>query len=236
MADVFVIDRAALFGGQWPHGFVPIAPAEAPDFLRAARAGRFEPRPTAESTPAWKQWIPYCVIRCFDPARPDRSPTGRPTGVFHVQRTSGQTEARLHGSRSIGLGGHIDPEDVEGSAADRPESFFLNALWRELEEELWLPDSARACEPRLVGLLNDDTTPVGAVHAGLVYVLDLPLPLAAAIESVQVREISKMRGGFGPLVELARLWQTPSQFETWSAFLLRDGVAGPMGDSAERTA
>ena len=90
-------------------------------------------------------------------------------------------------------------------------------------------------QPRLVGLLNDDTTSVGAVHAGLVYVLDLPVDLATARAAVQVREISKMRGGFGPLVELARLWQTPSQFESWSAFLLRAGVAGPMGDSAERT-
>ena len=126
-------------------------------------------------------------------------------------------------------------EDVAGSDSGRPESFFLNALWRELEEELWLPEAARACEPRFVGLLNDDTTPVGAVHAGLVYVLDLPLALAAATESVQVREISKMRGGFGPLVELARLWQTPSQFESWSGFLVQGGVAGPMGDSAERT-
>ena len=103
---------------------------------------------------------------------------------------------------------------------------------RELDEELELPRAAAELDPRFVGLLNDDATPVGAVHAGLVYVLDLPLPLAAAEEAVRVREISKMRGGFGSLVELANLWQTPGQFESWSQILIQAGIAGPMGSTA----
>lgn len=229
MTEVFVVDRAALFGGEWPQGFAPIDPGDAGGFLaRASGLGRFEPRAEAERTPAWKQWIPYCVLRCVDGG-------GRPTGVFRVRRTTGQTESRLHGLWSIGLGGHVEPVDRDPGPAEAigHESFFCNALRRELDEELELPRAVAELQPRFVGLLNDDATPVGAVHAGLVYVLDLELGLTAAIRAVGVREISKMRGGFGSLVELAKLWQTPSQFESWSQFLIRAGVAGPMGSTVD---
>jgi hypothetical protein len=59
VSEVFVVDRAAFFGGDWPQGFTPLAGAAATDLLaRAADAGRYVDRPTAERRPAWKQWIP----------------------------------------------------------------------------------------------------------------------------------------------------------------------------------
>ncbi|MCA8951311.1 MAG: hypothetical protein KDE27_17520 [Planctomycetes bacterium] len=225
MSAVFVVDRAGFFGGDWPQGFVAMPPTGGAEFLAAARrAGRYEPRELAERTPAWKQWIPYCVLRCGV-----TEPAGRPAAVFRVQRTSGQSETRLHGLWSIGLGGHVEPFDEPGpSASVDPESFFERALRRELDEELTLPPAAATVRPRFVGVLNDDATPVGAVHAGLVYLLDLPGPFAEIAKSAAVRETSKMRGGFGSLVELANLWQTPSRFESWSQFLIQAGLAGPM--------
>ena len=230
MAEVFVVDRAAFFGGAWPQGFVPLAGAAGADFLARARSlGRFVARDTAEQTPAWKQWIPYCAIRC---AGRTAGPDPAPEGIFRVQRTNGQSEARLHGLWSIGLGGHVEPEDAVPSPGE-PETaarFFARSLWRELREELHFGRSPPG-QPRFLGLLNDDSTPVGQVHAGLVYVLDLAVDLARAAESLRVREISKMRGGFGSLVEFRNLWQDPSRFESWSQFLVRAGVAGPMGAS-----
>jgi predicted NUDIX family phosphoesterase len=80
--------------------------------------------------------------------------------------------------------------------------------------------------PTLVVLINEDSTEVGAVHAGLCYRLHLPLPLAAARQQVRIGETDKMRGGFTPLVELANLWQNPPQFETWSQLLIRAGIVG----------
>lgn len=219
MSEVLVVDRDAFFGGQWPQGFRPFATEEAEEFLRqATRHARFEPRPLAEATPAWKQWIPYCVLRCGTDA-------GRDGGVFLVQRTRGQGETRLHGAWSIGLGGHVEPEDAAGHGAWREQGakFFTQALWRELREELdWrLGDQP---EPRLIGLINDDSTEVGRVHAGLAYVLDLPAPLAEARNLVGIREISKMRGGFTHLAELRQLWQNPAALETWSRLLLEHGI------------
>jgi len=228
MAEVFVVDRAAFFGGQWPQGFVPLDDAEGERFLgRARSSGRFVARETAERTAAWKQWIPYCAIRCALP-----SGEAAAEGIFRVQRTNGQSEARLHGLWSIGLGGHVEPEDAVPSPDETETAarFFMRSLWRELREELHF-DLPTPAQPRFLGLLNDDSTPVGQVHAGLVYVLDLPVHLAQATESLRVREISKMRGGFGSLVEFRNLWQDPSRFESWSQFLVHAGVVGPMGAS-----
>jgi predicted NUDIX family phosphoesterase len=220
MSEVLVVDRTAFFGGDWPQGFQPIARDATDAFLRrAAQQARFEPRPVAETTPAWKQWIPYCVLRC-DAAAPGGEP-----GVFLVQRTRGQGEARLHGAWSIGLGGHVEPEDAVGdhSWRERGADFFARSLLRELREELdWRLEELP--KPQLVGLINDDSTEVGSVHAGLAYVLHLPLPLAQAKERVGIRETSKMRGGFTHLAELRKLWQNPGALESWSRLLMEHGI------------
>lgn len=227
MEQVLVVDRAAFFGGAWPQGFLPLTGPDAALLLeRAFAAGRFEPRAVAEQQPAWKQWIPYCVLRC---ARPGAAPDA----VYLVQRTKGG-ETRLDGAFSIGLGGHVEPVDRDavaaaGASGGAGAAFFATALARELAEELVLRQPLPA--PRFVGLLNDDATAVGQVHAGLVYVCDLEVAPGAPQPAIAVREISKLRGGFGSLVELRRLWQDPARFESWSQFLIQAGVAGPMGDS-----
>lgn len=228
MTQVLVVDRSAFFGGDWPQGFRAMHGDEASTFLdRAWAAGRFEERVAAERNPAWKQWIPYCVLRCH--RQGGARPNPLEEGIFQVRRSSGQTESRLHGSWSIGLGGHVEPEDRDPHRATGPERFGA-ALARELHEELDL----RGCPApaaRFLGLLNDDGTEVGEVHAGLVYAWDLNLPLTEARAAVKIREISKMSGGFGSLVELRRLWQDHRSFESWSRILILAGIAGPMGDS-----
>lgn len=228
MAQVFVVERADFFGGVWPQGFVPMQGPQGEEFLeRAYAAGRFVERELAERTPAWKQWIPYCMLRCVNR-------DGTIEGLFSVQRTKGQSEARLHGLLSLGLGGHIEPQDQDQpprSPAGRARRFFADSLARELTEELHITeDTARTAT--FLGLLNDDSTAVGSVHAGLVYAIDLPLSLDEARNSVHVREISKMSGGFGSLVEFRILWQDRARFETWSQLLVDAGAALLIGPSS----
>lgn len=223
MSEVFVVDRAAFFGGVWPQGFVPLAGAAAADFLAAAHGrGRFVARPTAERTPAWKQWIPYCALVCRDPAGAGGD------GVFLVRRTNGQSEARLHGAWSIGLGGHVEPDDAR--PGDDGATFFARSLGRELAEELAF--AAGELPPAtFLGLLNDDSTEVGSVHAGLVYRVDVPLDVTRAAERIRVGETGKMAGGFTHLVDFFKLWQNDAPFETWSQLLLRAGIVGTNGIS-----
>jgi predicted NUDIX family phosphoesterase len=154
--------------------------------LRAAvrRRGRYLDRPRAEDDPTLKQLIPYVVVR-----------DGR--SVFLMHRTDAGGDARLHGKASIGVGGHLNP-------VDDGEDALMAGLRREWAEELaadWEP------EFELIGLLNDETNPVGAVHLGVVFIVD------AAGRSVDVHEDDKLVGAFAGADEVAAVWD---RLETWS--------------------
>ena len=146
-----------------------------------AREGRLLPRPEMEVDPSHKQIIPYLVLR--DGPR-----------YFLMQRTRAGADARLHDRYSIGVGGHLNPGDdgLDGG------------LRREWAEEL-VADFLPSFE--LVALLNDDTTDVGAVHLGAVYVAD------AAGRAVAIRETEKLTGSFVDPDDVAAV---ADRLETWS--------------------
>ena len=82
------------------------------------------------------------------------------------------TETRLHGSRSIGIGGHIDVVDMydpDYEVLNNIKETIIQATIRELEEEInllcdgdWL-----VSKTNLGKLIVDTTNPVGEVHVGL---------------------------------------------------------------------
>jgi predicted NUDIX family phosphoesterase len=146
-----------------------------------AREGRFVDRASAEEDPTRKQVIPYLVLR--DGAR-----------WFLMRRTRAGGDARLHDRWSIGVGGHLNPGDGD----------VLGGLRREWAEEL-VADFEPPFEP--VGLLNDDTTPVGSVHLGVVFVAE------AAGRPVEIRETDKLAGSFATTEEVEQL---RDDMETWS--------------------
>ncbi len=213
---VLVVRRADFFGGAWPQGFVPVPDGEGESLLASLwQQGFFVDRPEAEGNPAWKQPIPYCVLLRGDE-------------VFCVERTRGQSEQRLHGLLSIGLGGHVNPEDDgAGHRESHPTGHrFGPALHRELDEELHMPWPSCA-PPRFLGILNDDSNAVGQVHMGLVFCVDVAPTCAVSQEAapaVEVRETRKMRGGFTRLAALEPVWQDPTRFESWSRLILAAGI------------
>jgi predicted NUDIX family phosphoesterase len=73
-----------------------------------------------------------------------------------------------------------------------------------------------------VGLLNDDTTPVGAVHVGIVFVAD------AAGRPVEIRETDKLTGSFATTDEVAAVRDA---METWSR-LVFDALTAPGGPAS----
>ena len=145
---------------------------------RAVQAhGRFMDRPIAEEDLAFKQLIPYVVVRDGDL-------------VYLMERTDAGGDARLHGKASVGVGGHLNPVD-EGADP------LTDGLRREWSEELiadWEPQF------RLVGLLNDDSNLVGSVHLGVVFEVE------AAGRPVVVRERDKLTGRFATKAEVRAAW------------------------------
>jgi predicted NUDIX family phosphoesterase len=170
---------------------------EAPylDALLRPGLAEFRPRSEVETDPSLKQLIPYVVFRCGGE-------------VFCYVRGGGQTESRLHRLRSLGVGGHVDEADADGRAT---RDAYEIALRRELDEEVALSSPGTL---RQVGLINDDATPVGQVHLGVVHLYELESPAVVA------REAGLAEAGFLPLAEVARL---RPEFETWSQMCL-DGL------------
>lgn len=114
---------------------------------------RFMPRPQAEEDPAFKQIIPYVLM------------TDGETYLTYVRgRKAG--EQRLVGRRSLGIGGHINPaDDLPLFDADY-RAAYRAAVEREVAEEVVVESTP---PDRMVALLNDDSTPVGRVHLGIVH-------------------------------------------------------------------
>src|SRR6478736_6193748 len=176
---VYVVPRRAVPGEA---GWYGIRTDGLGDFIAALeRDGRYEPRAEMERDPSFKQVIPYLVLR-----------DGR--RWFLMRRTDAGGDPRLHGRYSIAVGGHLNPGD----------GGLLGGLRREWAEELV---ADRVPDFRLVGLLNDDTTEVGAVHLGAVYVADV------AGRPVAIRETDKLTG---PFVDGVAVAEVADRLETWS--------------------
>jgi predicted NUDIX family phosphoesterase len=155
----------------------------------------FMDRAAAEEDPSHKQIIPYCVFRCGD-------------RILHYTRGKAGGESRLHAKISVGVGGHVNPVDMDGGRTGADA--YHAAVTREIEEELDLPGSH---EHRIIALLNDDSNPVGQVHLGIVHLIDLPS------DEVSSREDALLDLAFSPLADLnGPMFE---RLETWSAFCIR---------------
>lgn len=155
---------------------------------------QFRPRSEVETDPEYKQLIPYVVLR-------------HGKSVFHYRRGSAGTEKRLQALRSVGIGGHVSEVDAVNGT-----DVYRSGMLRELFEEVWIKS---AWADRLLGIINDDRTPVGRVHLGIVHVFELDRPNAWP------REDALADAGFGPITELVNQIE---QFETWSQFVLTELV------------
>ena len=158
----------------------------------------YRPRGEMEDDPSFKQLIPYALFRWIDASGTSH--------LFEYRRGSGQGEHRLHAKRSVGVGGHISTLDA---AAGHIEHVYREGMRRELEEEVAI--DAPFTE-KIVGLINDDQTPVGQVHLGVVHLCDVERP------HVQPREADILDARFRPVRDiLPRL----DQFESWSEIAVR---------------
>ena len=152
------------------------------DLIR--RHHQFVERDYAEYAAEYKQIIPYAVLM-------------QGGKYFLTQRLRKQTEKRLHGLYSIGLGGHINPSE------EALDDVIAGGLRRELWEEVGLQDFSM---PPCAGVIHDRAAEVSNYHLGLVYPILVRGP-------IQVREVSKMTGVWADAAELtARL----PEMETWS--------------------
>jgi predicted NUDIX family phosphoesterase len=186
---VLVVPTAILSQAGMFQGFSPRVEHYLPRLLDPTHLS-YRPRGEAEDDPTFKQIIPYVVLKWREQA-------------FHYLRGKRGSESRLRALRSVGVGGHICADDQ--NLFDPP---YREALFREIAEEVEIGSSY---EERCIGLINDDATPVGQVHVGIVHVFELAEP------NVRPREQALAGAGFAPLADLRGQRE---QFESWSQFVL----------------
>lgn len=149
--------------------------------------GFFIDRNVAEFDETNRQVIPYVLM----------NQEGR---FLLLRRTNKQQEKRLHGRLSIGVGGHITPQD-----GDTPWKAFLNGMEREIHEEV----DAKIRKMVYLGLLNDLSSPVSRVHVGIVYL--------AEVEFRSLNEPDMFEWWFKNLEEISQ-WE--EELEGWSKLTL----------------
>ena len=178
-------------------GFSPNIERYWPQLLEGEHV-EYRPRGEMEEDPSFKQLIPYVLFQWTDADGNHH--------LFEYLRGSGQGERRLHAKRSVGVGGHISSIDAEvGHAHD----VYREGMRRELDEEVAIETPYTES---VVGLINDDETPVGQVHLGMVHLCDVEKPV------VRPREADILEARFTPVADiLTRL----EQFESWSEIAVR---------------
>src|SRR5205823_75412 len=179
-----VVPRDALFAGNEWAGFRDTDLAELLTRVRASY--RFRPRREVEDDASEPQIIPYVIFRHDD-------------RYFLTHRLRRSSERRLRHLYSLGVGGHINPEDVAG-AADPIEA----GLQREWQEEVVYGGQFST---RLLGAINDQTTPVGRVHVGFIFLVDGDRP------EISIREVDKLAGALLPLDAMRSYYL---DMESWS--------------------
>ncbi|QVY61114.1 hypothetical protein [Cytobacillus gottheilii] len=158
-------------------------------FRRGATTDPTPKENNAEINTDYKQPIPYVLIkRCNE--------------IYTYERLSGGGESRLHSKLSLGVGGHMNPE--EGNF----QEVLMYNLNRELEEELNIQSSARNLQ--FIGLINDDLNEVGKVHLGILAILEL-----SNDATVAVREVEQLKGYWLTIDELKQSC-TYDRLEPWS--------------------
>ncbi|MFH0946578.1 MAG: NUDIX domain-containing protein [Planctomycetota bacterium] len=195
MEFVYVVKRSDLFDLHFPHGFVPESsqPGMVAEYVgRAEERGFFMERRYAENDSSFKQLIPYTLIV-------------RDREVLLLKRSKKGGDTRLHDKLSIGVGGHINPVDAEF------DDLLAACARREIYEEIELPEEV---DPTPMGIINDDSNPVGSVHFGIVHLARV------YTGKVSVRETEHLEASFATTDALKKHAADPSvDLETWSRLI-----------------
>ncbi len=183
---ILVVRRSLLLPADtaW-HGLKSVAME--PYLTLIAQQGEFHPRSLMEQDPTFKQIIPYLIFRYQDQ-------------YFLMERSSAASEKRLASKCSLGIGGHVRKEDMEGAT-------LFDWAQREFHEEVNYQGNLTITP---LGILNDDTNEVGHVHIGFVLLLTGDSP-----------EISiKSELKHGALVSLETCKAQLERLEGWSQIVL----------------
>lgn len=157
---------------------------------------QFIDKDKAEKDPEWKQVIPYFIFVNKD-------------SIMSYDRGT-ETEKRLHGSKSIGVGGHIEPFD-----GIVPSEAYFTGAQRELLEEVSVLVEFPSINNSFIGIINDNASEVSRVHVGLAHIIILNN------EEREMIEASKSAIGKIEFVKIDELQGKMGEYESWSQHAIK---------------
>lgn len=150
----------------------------------------------AETDPDWKQVIPYFLLINKDEV------------MTYFRGT--ETETRLHGSRSIGVGGHIEPFD-----GVLPSEAYFTGAQRELIEEINMKIEFEEVNNSFIGIINDESSEVSKVHIGIAHLVIINDEERTQIEGADL-QLGKIE-----FVKIDELEGKIAQYESWSRHAIK---------------
>ena len=154
---------------------------------------QFMPRGKVEDDPSWQQIVSYIVFS-FE------------NKYFLYRYLEKAGEQRLKNDWILGIGGHINSVDLKEG-----EDILEIGTMREWNEEV--DYQGKLIEKKLVGILNDESRPVEAVHLGLIYHFKGNNP------EIFVKEKDKIEGS---LIEREKLIEYLKNTNGWAPIVWRD--------------
>lgn len=176
------------------------------------------PRNQAEKDIHYKQIVSYLIITYEDL-------------VLRYIRGS-VTNVDLHREYTIGLGGHLEGQDWRRDLFDfdRPQAAYQESIFRELSEEIQLGSGTQNEFIKLLkdnietmGVLNDDSTPLGTRHFAFLHRVKLP-----EFHTFRKREKSINELGF---VKISSLGEEFHRYEYWSKLYIQNFFADQLSFS-----
>jgi len=161
----------------------------------------FKRRGDMENDPSYQQVIPYMLFNY--------------RGSYFLYKYLPQAgEQRLVDTYQLGVGGHINKDDINGS-----RDVLEAGMMREWEEEV--DYKGNLINKKLVGILNDETNPVERVHLGLVY------DFSGDSADIKIRETEKMEGR---LVNLENVGECVKENRSiWAQLVYKDYLSKKIG-------
>lgn len=197
LENILVVPRDALFAQESFQGLSTTATKSVLDIIATHK--EFKPRSAMEEDPAYKQIIPYLIFKFED-------------RYFLMQRKSTSSEQRLKNKYSLGIGGHMRQDDMSNNAT------IFDWAKREFEEEINYTGNLTIST---LGVLNDDSNPVGQVHLGLVLLLEG--------DSANITIRSELKSG--QLITAHECLDFYQDLESWSQIIFDAILRNTLSDS-----
>lgn len=160
------------------------------------------PRPFLETYPDYRQLLPYVVVKDGD-------------RYFNYRRAVSGGEARLHGNMSMGIGGHVDAEDIElnGDGAVDVIETIKCSMSREIHEEIGA-DLDVGGFLSVIGVIRAFDNDVDLHHFAVVCLFDI-----TGSDSLLMFEETLGEPDFSTLEEIM---VNPVEKETWTRLVLEN--------------